>query len=104
MSRNPNLPISPHPPDTYEGRMHHQLKRELHENAQAVGRLQDGKLAGVQRSPTVPTGGDFAPGDIVRNSLPFEGGSAGSKYVIFGWMCIQKTPLVFLECRFLTGN
>jgi len=52
-----------------------------------------------------PTTGSYAIGDFVKNSSPSEAGTAGSKYVIIGWICtVAGTPGTFLECRCLTGN
>lgn len=47
----------------------------------------------------------FDVGDQVRNSLPSELGSAGSKYIILGWVCVAAgSPGTWREIRTLTGN
>lgn len=53
----------------------------------------------------VPTTGDWAKGDFVRNSNPSEAGSVASKYVLAGWICVASgTPGTWKEYRVLTGN
>lgn len=82
------------------------LVRELKEHAQAVNAMAEGRLAATYNAQTaVPTTGSYAQGDVVRNSAPSELGSGGSKYVIYGWMCLASgTPGTFVQMRFLTGN
>lgn len=70
-------------------------------NGMAGGRFSD--TDGV--SSASPTAGMYAVGDFIRNSSPSELGSGGSKYVIFGWLCLTGgSPGTWVECRFLTGN
>lgn len=80
--------------------------RELSEHAQLVNLMTDGRLAGTNNATTAaPTTGTHAQGDYVRNSTPSELGSAGSKYVIRGWICtVGGTPGTWLQDRGLTGN
>lgn len=82
------------------------LQRELREHAVQVNGLSEGRLAAEYGAvPTVPTTGTFARGDFVRNSLPSEAGTAGSKFVVFGFLCVADgTPGTFVQMRFLTGN
>jgi hypothetical protein len=72
---------------------------------QQVNQLTEGTLAAVHNAATAaPTGGTFAPGDFIRNSSPVEAGTAGSKYVVLGWLCtVGGTPGTFVQCRVLTG-
>lgn len=81
------------------------LVREIREHALQVNLMAEGRIAANYNAvPSVPTTGTFAQGDFVRNSAPAELGTAGSKYVIFGWLCvIGGTPGTFVQCRFLTG-
>jgi len=83
-----------------------QLHRELREHALQVNGISEGRMAasyGAQAS--VPTAGLYAKGDFVRNSDPAELGTAGSKYVIFGWINVAGgEPGTFVQMRFLTGN
>jgi hypothetical protein len=82
------------------------LQRELREHAAQVNAMAEGRLAAFyQAAIAAPTTGSWAQGDFVRNSAPTEQGSAGSKYVVFGWINVASgTPGTFVPCRFLTGN
>lgn len=52
-----------------------------------------------------PTGNKWAQGNFCWNSTPTEQGTAGSKYVVLGWVCVASgTPGTWLPCRTLTGN
>lgn len=53
---------------------------------------------------SIPTTGQHKVGDFTPNSSPSELGTAGSKYVIIGWICTAESPLTFKECRCLTGG
>ena len=82
------------------------MQRELREHALQVNMLSEGRISATNNASTAaPTTGSYAQGDFVRNSAPSELGSASSKYVIFGWLCVSSgTPGTFMQCRFLTGN
>lgn len=86
------------------------LARFLYDQLQAIVRkvngLSDGKFYAVDGIGTAaPTTGTYAQGDFVRNSNPSELGSAASKYVIFGYLCVTGgTPGTWVEVRTLTGN
>ena len=82
------------------------MQRELREHALQVNMLSEGRISATNNASTAaPTTGAYAQGDFVRNSAPSELGSASSKYVIFGWLCVSSgTPGTFMQCRFLTGN
>jgi hypothetical protein len=82
------------------------LQRELRDHAIQVNNLTEGRITAVTNATTAaPTTGPHAQGDFLRNSAPTELGSASSKYVIFGWVCVASgTPGTWLQCRYLTGN
>lgn len=82
------------------------LQRELREHADHVNRLSEGRISAKYNAvPSVPTSGDYMQGDFVANSTPSELGTAGSKYVIEGWVCVVSgSPGTFVQKRFLTGN
>lgn len=81
------------------------IERELREHALIINLLADSRAAGLNNATTsAPTTGSYAKRDFVPNIDPVELGVAGFKYVILGWMCINVSPLAFVECRFLTGN
>ncbi len=84
------------------------LKQRLYEinrdTATQVNMLAEGGIQAITNAAAaVPTTGAYARGDIVRNLLPSELGTVGSKHVVFGWICIDA-PLTFVPMRFLTGN
>lgn len=84
------------------------LKQRLYENqrdmATQLNAISEGQLQGATNAaPAAPTGGVYVAGDFVRNSAPAELGTAGSKYVVFGFIC-TAAPLTFVPMRFLTGN
>lgn len=68
--------------------------------------VSEGKISAIHNAYTAaPTSGDWKQGDFIRNSAPSEAGSAGSKHVVFGWICtVSGSPGTWLPCRFLTGN
>lgn len=74
--------------------------------AQQVNLLSEGKSAAHYQALTAaPTTGTHAQGDEIKNSTPTELGSAASKYVVRGWICVAGgTPGTWLELRNLTGN
>ena len=76
-----------------------------HTNGQ-VNQLTEGNLAAVHNARTAaPTTGTWAQGDVIRNAAPTEAGTAGSKYVVTGWVCTASgTPGTWLPCRVLTGG
>lgn len=70
-----------------------------------VNGLAAGHVTAVDSFTAAPTTGTWNKGDFVRNSNPAEAGSAGSKYVVTGWICsVAGTPGTWLACRCLTGN
>lgn len=78
----------------------------LREISVQVNATSEGKLSGAYNALTAaPTTGTYLQGDFIRNSAPSEAGSAGSKYVVLGWLCtVSGTPGTWLACRCLTGN
>lgn len=69
-----------------------------------VNFLAEGRISGCTNAATAqPATGTYTPGDFVRNSAPQELGTAGSKYVVEGWLC-TAAPTTFVQKRFLTGN
>lgn len=70
-----------------------------------VNSLSEGRIVATYNAQTsVPTTGSYNVGDFVPNSNISELGTAGSKYVLRGWICSDSDPLTFLQCRLLTGN
>ena len=87
-----------------------QMERKLTDLFRAtnvqVNQLTEGTVSAVHSAATAaPTAGSYAVGDFVRNSAPAEAGTAGSKYVVMGWLCtVAGTPGTFVPCRALTGS
>lgn len=81
------------------------LTREIREHAQQVNLLAEGRISAAYNAQSAaPTTGQYAVGDFVRNSAPAELGTTPNKYVVYGWLCVDDSPLTFVQCRFLTGN
>jgi hypothetical protein len=75
------------------------------EHGTALEALIAGKVSATSRATAPPTGGVWSAGDFVRNAAPAELGTAASKYVVLGWVCVTSgTPGTWLACRTLTGN
>lgn len=74
----------------------------------AINRLSSGAIYQNYNATTAAPSGatvSHSVGDFVKNSVPTELGSAGSMYIIKGWICIAAgTPGTFREERVLTGN
>lgn len=82
------------------------LKHLLASLARQVNGATEGRIASIHGAMTAaPTTGDWAQGDVVRNSTPTEQGTAGNKYVVTGWVCVASgTPGTWVAARALTGN
>jgi hypothetical protein len=81
------------------------LQRELTEHATLVNALSEGRIAANVNARIAPPVGLYVQGDFVRNRHTQEMGEAGSKYVLFGWICTASgDPATFVEARLLTGN
>jgi hypothetical protein len=99
-----NLPTPP--ADDYQRRLNLALHEALGRLTIVTALLQSGSISGNTNQRTAaPTSGSWAVGDQVKNSAPAEAGSAGSKYVITGWICVSSgSPGTWKEMRCLTGN
>jgi nitrous oxidase accessory protein NosD len=68
-----------------------------------------GRKSQVFHSPSMPTTGSYIKGDYVENTNPTVQGTAGSKYVIYGWKRLTTGSnhvlnTDWVEDRRLTGN
>lgn len=73
--------------------------------AQINGITEGNASAHHTAATAAPTTGTWNRGDVVKNSAPAEAGTAGSKYVITGYICVAAgTPGTWLQQRVLTGN
>ena len=99
------LPISTAPPHVYEGRLAIALQQNFEHIDTHLDQIRLNRLAAFNSALSAPTGGTWAVGDKVWNSVPAEAGAGGSKYVIIGWICtVSGTPGTWLQMRTLTGN
>jgi hypothetical protein len=89
----------------YDRGMMTEMVRQIED---AINRLSSGAIYQNYNATTAaPTGTtvSHSVGDFVENSIPTELGSAGSMYIVKGWVCIAAgTPGTFREARVLTGN
>jgi hypothetical protein len=100
---NPNIPPDGQP-----------LNRRLSELFRAinatVNKLSENKAeARYQARDTMPTTGAYAKGDYVDNSDPAKLGTAGSRYVIYGWKRLVSgdshvAGVDWVDDRRLTGD
>lgn len=104
-------PLTEHPrlPDTrdpkWAEKLNFQLTYLLADANRAVNLLTGGRMSVVLALPSAPTTGLWGLGDEVRNDNPQELGTAGSKYVLRGWICVAAgEPGAWKEQRTLTGN
>lgn len=81
------------------------LMRLIGKINQQVNAITEGNASAFHTAVTAaPTTGTWAQGDVVKNSAPVEAGTAGSKYVITGYICVTGgTPGTWKEMRVLTG-
>jgi len=79
--------------------------KEFLADSQAPVMIGKGRIAQASSSAGPPATGAWARGDYVRNGVVSEVGSAGSKYVIKGWICVAGgTPGTWVQDRAITGN
>ena len=98
------LPIKP---DTdYARQLNLQLKDIFRTMAQRMNAISDGQISAIDNAATAaPTTGTYAQGDFIRNKSPTELGTAGSRYVIRGFICVAGgTPGTWVQSRTLTGS
>lgn len=83
-----------------------ELMRFIGKATTQINSVTEGKASAFHTAATAaPTTGTWGIGDTVKNSAPSEAGTAGSKYVITGWICTAAgTPGTWLQMRTLTGN
>ena len=90
----------------YSKDLNYKLKDIFRTYAQRLNAMTDGQISAVDNAvSSAPTTGMYARGDFLRNSAPTELGTAGSKYVITGFLCtVAGSPGTFVQLRSLTGN
>jgi hypothetical protein len=95
--------LSQRVPRQYDQRAVSELFRDVEQQG---NQLAEGRVNARHAAATAaPTAGDWARGDQVDNSEPSVAGSAGSQYVIVGWICtVSGSPGTWVERRTLTGT
>lgn len=87
------------------GGFYKSLKSALDAITKQLNQLTEGYIVCVTNAQaSVPTTGDYQPGDFVKNSNRSELGAPGSKYILDGWECATSDPLTWYERHFLTGT
>lgn len=73
-----------------------------------LNQLSEGQINAANNAATAaPTGAavNYNRGDFIRNSAPSVLGTAGSQYVLMGWVCVASgAPGTWAESRTLTGT
>lgn len=74
--------------------------------AKQVNAVSEGRIAGHHNAATTaPASGLYQRGDYLINSQPQVLGTAGSQYVINGWVCVASgEPGTWVQDRGLTGT
>ena len=74
--------------------------------AKQVNAVSEGCIAGHHNAATsAPTTGLYQRGDYLRNSAPAVLGTAGSQYIVKGFVCITSgEPGTWVQDRGLTGT
>jgi len=106
---DPRLPApDPGPSRPFDMALRRALTEALREIAEQVNRLSEGQqAASYNEHSAVPTAGVFAIGDFVAEESAAERGTASSKYVRTGWICVSEgsaSAASFVEARIRTDN
>lgn len=81
------------------------LTRRLYEIFRNIASAHNNSYYWETNGTAAPTAGTWAVGDKCRNDSPSELGTAGSKYIITGWVVVTSgTPGTWKEMRVLTGS
>lgn len=85
------------------------LKSYLQIIQQEVNLLANGYVAGKLNATTAPPAAGnkavYAKGDFIPNNNPVVTGTAGSQFIVIGWMCtLGGQPGTWVQCRTLTGT
>ena len=76
---------------------------------QQVNRLSTGGINSSTSANTAPPSGKtvtiYSAGDYIRNTAPQVLGTAGTQYVVKGWLCVTGgSPGTWVQDRGLTGT
>lgn len=101
----PRLYLEQYLDKQYDHALMAELVRQLEDS---INRLSEGRIYQKYNASIAAPSGDsvaYQVGDKVENINPVELGTAGSAYIITGWICISAgAPGVWREMRVLTGN
>jgi hypothetical protein len=78
-----------------------ELKTRLYELFRVISNAHNDSYYWETSGTAAPTTGTWSIGDKCKNTNPSEAGSAGSKYIVTGWI---YTATGWLQLRTLTGN
>ncbi len=96
---------NPHLPSDLQGLVR-QLDALHRAIATQLNQSSEGRIAAVTNADvSSPVAGVWEQGDFVRNREPGELGAIGSKYLVFGWCCIESgEPGTWVPLHLSTGN
>lgn len=101
----PKLNLEQFVSQEYDRGLMTEMVRQLEDS---INRLSSGAIyQNYNATTSTPSGTTVAHsvGDVVKNAIPTELGTAGNMYVVWGWVCLASgTPGTFRELRALTGN
>lgn len=100
----PRIALEQFLPQQYDYGLFAEMIRNIED---AINKAFEGRINQRYSASAAPTGTTVAwqVGDIVYNTIPTESGTAGSQYLIIGWLCVAAgAPGTWREMRVLTGN
>lgn len=103
----PKLNLEQFVQEKYDPALFREMMRAIEDS---INRLSEGRAYQISNaaSSAPSASGDndaYSVGDFVKNNDPQELGTAGSKYVVLGFLCLADgTPGVWRDVRVLTGN
>lgn len=103
--QRPQLP-TPDPKDKFSNDLVFKVKQILTNIIDQLNGISEGQVQPVTNATTAPpTTGTAQLGDFVRNSAPAVLGTAGSRYVVTGFLCVAAgAPGTWVQTRSLTGT
>lgn len=100
----PRIALEQFLPQQYDYGLFVEMIRNIEDS---INRAFEGRIVQRYSAASAPSGTtvSYQVGDIVYNTTPTETGTAGSQYLLVGWMCVAAgAPGVWRELRCLTGN
>lgn len=76
------------------------LTQRLYEIFREISKSFNSSFMWAGEGTSAPASGTWATGDKVKNTNPSEAGTAGSKYVVIGWIYVGGS---WKDMRVLTG-